>query len=728
MKRSKKLFIALYAVISAHIASAQIFSEGLPICSPETDTVFVPQVIIEAENTYFKGGAKSLPFKDNQFAVPVDVEINPKKYGKWVEYPLLNKKVWLLAIKVEEASGINLILEPFQLKEGAKLFFYNEDKSRVLGAITSKNNKKSGILPIAEIKGDFVYCEMQLPLYQENYGDFTIAKIGAEKSRRKGPLKSTDDEWFGWSASCHVNVNCYDSFNIRRQRKAVCRIIYLGSRRCTGTLINNLNNDGTPYIITAGHCVNTEEVANSSIFYFNYLSPDCENVDVEPSSVSGASLVAAGFHVRGGYDTLDFALLRLSKTPPLDYGVYYTGWNATNDEVESGYVLHHPQGDIMKISINEDPVETESFESYFDKNTHWLVRDYEVGTSGEGSSGAGLLDHESRLIGTLTGGDDTCSSRINDFYQKLYHSYNDYKDDRYRLKPWLDPENTGKLICDGYDPSFSYREQAGVIANFKPEGTPEVLLQEKGYGFLAGHNYQENKQFSEHYEINGSKYLVGAGLNLAAVRSTAVNQYVSFLVWEGGDTPGEVIYEKKVLISDYEDLIARSKDSVQYIEFDSTVLVHYNFHFGFKISYPDGTFALKTVPADGEDNVALTLVNGKWEPLKLDGKDEYVNLAVEIYAFDFKAEKGELPDTSSWGDVQVYPNPVHGRMQVSFKNTPPQRFEFRLYNLWGQPVFIKEFEKPGKNMPVDIDIEAGLYILHITTEEKTIRKTKVLVL
>lgn len=728
-KKNKILFILFFCGIGFLKSNAQIYSSGTPVYNTLEKNIYIPKIIIEAGFEKEVSGGEANRFKENQFAKKIELNISPQDYGKWFEYTSVNKRVWLLQIEVEQASSIHLILNPFHLLPGAKLFFYNEDLSQVCGAITSKNNKNSGILPIAGINGNTLICEMQVPIYQNDWGDFTISSLGAgyPGNGAQQMMKSPDDRFFGQSADCHVNVNCFSTQQRDLQKQAVCRIIYQGSKRCTGTLLNNLANDGIPYVLTAAHCNIDEPAANEAVFYFNYESPECADIDVQPVSVSGASFVAGGFHIPYNYDTLDFTLLKLSEKPPVSYNVYYSGWDATNNDVDSTYMIHHPEGDIKKLSVDFEAPETGTFSEQFDPNTHWLVRDYDIGTSEAGSSGAGLVDQNGRLIGTLTGGRDACFEVINDYYQKFHHAFDDYIDPTYQLKHWLDPLNSGELICNGYDPSFGYRSFADVLSNFEPGALPESVRQEVGYGYISGHNFLENYLFAERFKINGSKYLVGANLNLAAGKSTAPDQYVNFMIWEGGAQPGKVIYEKKVLVSDFEDMFLRNPDSTIAIEFDSTILVDYDFYFGYQIAYNGESFALKTYETSSSENTAFTYFNTSWQPLIHDGKTVFNHLAAEVYAFDLNFKKGAAPDTNNWSQVEIYPNPAGEKVQILFVEEIEGLVICTLFNLMGQPILQEQWDNPGTNMPFYLDVHSGMYILQVATNNKVIGKMKLLV-
>ena len=49
---------------------------------------------------------------------------------------------------------------------------------------------------------------------------------------------------------------------------------------CSGTLINNVNNDNTPYVLTAWHCIVGETNLNEHndfTYYFNHESSSCSS-------------------------------------------------------------------------------------------------------------------------------------------------------------------------------------------------------------------------------------------------------------------------------------------------------------------------------------------------------------------------------------------------------------------------------------------------------------------
>ena len=207
-----------------------------------------------------------------------------------------------------------------------------------------------------------------------------------------------------------------------------------GSRICTGALVNNVRQDLTPYFLTANHCLGGE---SNWIFMFNYESPVCNNQNGPTNmTLSGATLLDNG-------STSDFALLEISEYPPESYEVHYAGWSAINVAPQEPVAIHHPSGDIKKISFDDDAGISDAWSGT--AGSHWRIADWEDGTTEPGSSGSPLFDNNHRIVGQLHGGEASCSYNVNDYYGKFSTSWG------LGLSDFLDPDNTGQTTLDGID-------------------------------------------------------------------------------------------------------------------------------------------------------------------------------------------------------------------------------------------------------------------------------------
>ena len=130
----------------------------------------------------------------------------------------------------------------------------------------------SGILGTWLVQGDKVWIEYYEPLSAFGQGRLHIAKAthgyrNAESYKQAKALNSSGD--------CNLDVDCSigdDWEELKEHNKRSAGILLSGgSGFCSGALINNTANDGTPYFLTANHCLGGS--TGSWAFRFNWESP-----------------------------------------------------------------------------------------------------------------------------------------------------------------------------------------------------------------------------------------------------------------------------------------------------------------------------------------------------------------------------------------------------------------------------------------------------------------------
>ena len=371
-------------------------------------------------------------------------------------------KILRIGIRSAGAYSLSVVFNDYNIPEGAAVFLYNIHKSDVLGAFTSKNNDHGKILPTAPVPGDEIIIEYNEPVNSAFIGNLVVSQVCHDYKGIFSYLAK--DGNFGHSGSCNIDINCNQGIDWQKEKHSVCRMI-TGGILCTGTLLNNTSWDAKPYFLTAHHCISTQTAASNMVLFFNYESPTCHGTDgLTNQTVAGATLKATT-------PNLDFCLLELSETPPASYNPYYAGWSISEIQAKRSVCIHHPQGDVKKISKDDDPPVTGNYGAGFDHNSHWLITSWELATTEGGSSGSPIFDEQHRVTGDLTGGEATCSNSVNDYFAKLYMSWNDYSNNNQQLKFWLDPDNTGETAINGFDPFWGSNPPQ---TNFK--ATPTVIM------------------------------------------------------------------------------------------------------------------------------------------------------------------------------------------------------------------------------------------------------------
>ena len=374
--------------------------------------------------------------KPYRFANPISVDFNMNTNGTWSIHND-GSSVWQFRIESPGAHSLNLIYDRFNIPEGAEFFVYSDDREMVLGAFTNYNHKPHGGFSTAPVIGDAIILEYNEPAFPEFSGEISV-EIVAHDYR---DVFFNEERGYGDSGSCNNNVNCAVGDDWRDEIRSVAMILTSGgSRLCTGSLVNNTSQDLSPYFLTANHCLGGN---NSWIFMFNYESPSCNNQNGPTNmTVSGSSLLANS-------STSDFALLLLNETPPESYNVHYAGWDVSGSTPSIPVGIHHPSGDIKKISFD--------YNNASNSGNYWDVNNWEDGTTEPGSSGSPLFDGVTqRIIGQLYGGTASCTSITYDTYGKTSTSWN------LGMSNYLDPNNTGASFINGIDaidlpdPELSY--------------------------------------------------------------------------------------------------------------------------------------------------------------------------------------------------------------------------------------------------------------------------------
>tara|TARA_R110002049_G_scaffold176384_3_gene343592 strand:+ start:2636 stop:3433 length:798 start_codon:yes stop_codon:yes gene_type:complete len=188
--------------------------------------------------------------------------------------------------------------------------------------------------------------------------------------------------------------------------------------------------------------------ASDYMFYWNYESPTCNSSTVEPAIFS-----STGATVRANNSNSDFALLELIESPgAAGYDVFYNGWDRTTTPNGGGVGIHHPAGDIKKISThNQIPGPGQINNANFFWRVNWMATPNGFSVTEGGSSGSPLFMNNGRVIGQLFGGSNiNCLNPANDpgEYGRFDVSWNGANPQR-RLRDWLDPSGTNAVFLEG---------------------------------------------------------------------------------------------------------------------------------------------------------------------------------------------------------------------------------------------------------------------------------------
>lgn len=247
------------------------------------------------------------------------------------------------------------------------------------------------------------------------------------------------------SGDCNVNIQCEEGNGWTTIASSVVKFGY--GNNSTGTLINNTRKDRIPYILTCYHCISYMEKYeyDSVYFLFNFQSNSCKSTtdisEIDADTLQGMELVAYS-----KTPDLDFALIRLKQEIPEHWNIYFAGWTTSEIYLTSGVGIHHPSGDIKKISTSDSVLL--SGDKYW--NVLWKETTNGYGVTETGSSGSALFNYDSLIIGILSSGYSSCTNPgAYDNYIRFSLLYDNYNSDTNSLKQWLDPDNTGITMLKG---------------------------------------------------------------------------------------------------------------------------------------------------------------------------------------------------------------------------------------------------------------------------------------
>lgn len=438
--------MALVMLGTATIGVAQIEHGGEPLhwgeLTPEINWRTFGALdlsTLEAEDA-ITATMKDAPWR---FGIEHEVAWTMDSHGTWTEED--GMRVWRLGVHAVDATSLSFYLSTFNVPKGGELFMYNGDRTFFKGAYNHLNNKDWGGLALSLMEGDRVVLEYREPINNPTQGQIEINQVVQgyrSLLRREAEIQAENASYgpFGNSGACNINVNCPEGADWAVEKQAVALIVNGGFATCTGSMVNNTANDGTPYFLTANHCLGTP---NTWTYYFNHESSTCSgSTGPTNNSISGGNLLVNN----GGSDV---ALIQLSSAPPASWGVEYAGWDASSAAHSSAVGIHHPSGDVKKICFENNAPYT----STAGGAQVWWISQWEAGVTEPGSSGSPLFNQDHRIIGQLYGGAAACSGTNNngqyDYYGRFDISWG------LGVSQYLDPIGSGTLVLDGYPTGFN---------------------------------------------------------------------------------------------------------------------------------------------------------------------------------------------------------------------------------------------------------------------------------
>jgi hypothetical protein len=749
----KNIFLLAF-ILLWQMPFAQVTNQGKPLSWKVEDQIDVqpfqlPDFDLKArlQQDSIRDLDRSKPYRfGKEFSVDIDINED----GQWIN--LSNgSRVWVMNIRSNNAKTMNFIFDEFHLPEGSQLYFYNDQKIDLLGAYTSSQNQDNGVFGSWLVDGDNVWIAYQEPANTTEEVELHLSK--AVHGYRSISDFETSKKGLNDSGDCNLDVDCPigSDFDDKKDelKKSVGLMIAGGSGFCTGTLINNTNNDGTQYFLTANHCLGGNP--SNLAFRFNWTSPNPQCATFTSSqngtfdqTVSGSTLVASNAKS-------DFGLLEINPNLNSSWDLVWAGWDRSASSPNFSVGIHHPSGDIMKVCRNDDFMQQTTEEFSGEANMEiWMVDNWEQGVTEPGSSGSALFDENGRIIGQLAGGAAACNGTSNngqlDFYGRFDVSWDFGNTASSRLSDWLDPGNTGAMTVDQFPPEQVFANDATVSISNLPDETcdgqvdPSINIMNNGTNDLtsATIEYQFNSQSLTTINWTGSlaqgESEVVATPNFTATstnntlsvdlsqpngiadendnNNSVSSQFTKFEVFTtnqnelnltintdnwGNETTWEVTDESDTVIASGGPYANVSTNN-------ETISVSNDQCYTFTIfdSQGDGIccgFGIGDYTLETDDQVEI-ISGGDF------GGSESVS---------FRIENNLSINELEAADLVIYPNPVRSSLTIEAETS--SIYSYTIYSINGKRILNGKFEGENTNISTN-KLSYGVYLLQLSDENK----------
>ncbi|HEV2285311.1 MAG TPA: hypothetical protein VGR80_04645 [Steroidobacteraceae bacterium] len=343
-----------------------------------------------------------------QFAVPVPHAVSTAGSGQWSVAD--GTATWHYAVQVPGAvslsfhalgslpAGATLLVSGGEVTSsyGAEALHHGELWSRIHAGDTLE-------LTVTVVAAAQAAVDLRIVSLQAGYRAIGAGVADHPVYRHLQPSAPPDD------AACVTNYECAVTPGNTPAASATVALVIENLYQCTGTLVNDVPGDDTPYVLTARHCETGQlgggnpAAAAGVTVYWNAISP-CGTplgsiYDGTLPSQTGARTVV---------EQQDAWLLLLDGQP-VAAEAQFAGFDASGGAVTGGYSIHHAEGRDKQIVgwYGTAYAFARSGELGTAYTSNLLETVNQSGNIGAGASGSGLFDRNDHLVGTLALGRKT---------------------------------------------------------------------------------------------------------------------------------------------------------------------------------------------------------------------------------------------------------------------------------------------------------------------------------
>ncbi len=342
-----------------------------------------------------------------QFAVQVPHTVSALSGGQWSTAHGL--AVWRYAVEVPTAVSLSFHAQPVVLPPHATLIVRGTRTTVSYGPQAPHRGELwSRVQPGAALE-----FTLTVPATERAQVRFTLVSLQA--GYRSLGAGVADHPYYRAlraataatdNSSCVTNYECKVTSANTPAAAATVALLVQNQFECTGTLVNDVPGDNTPYLLTARHCISGKvgpdvddpvAAAAATSVYWDAVTPCGQalgsiydpNIPIQTGAVS---LV----------EQQDAWLIRLDVNPVVA-DAQFAGFDASGATFSGGYTVHHALGNDKQYTGWFGPpakVSTSGVLSPFLETVN------QVGNIAPGASGSALFDPSNRVVGSLTFGRD----------------------------------------------------------------------------------------------------------------------------------------------------------------------------------------------------------------------------------------------------------------------------------------------------------------------------------
>jgi hypothetical protein len=347
-------------------------------------------------------------------------------------------RLWRMSLRSPGSAGMRIEFRNFSVGNG-KVWVH--DGAEAAGPYTGRGLFDNGQFWSATVFSEAVTIEYEPEAGQTETASlpFQISTIShrANPTARRGRRLLSDPQATAApdpADSCNLDPNCYPEW--QPTMSTVTELLFEQSGAeyfCSGSAVATRDDSFIPYLLTAGHCIHSEEAARSLETFWTYQTSSCGGKPPASRRTSTHSTVGGHLLDSGSMQAGDYSLVLLKDVPA---GVTFAGWDMGDPGVGAPVTgIHHPKGSWKRISFGERAPDSDAIvEGNLAPGALYFQVNEDKGVVEPGSSGSPLFSSPGVIVGTLTYGPaspDLTACQIHPFvagYGRFSNAYSHLRD------------------------------------------------------------------------------------------------------------------------------------------------------------------------------------------------------------------------------------------------------------------------------------------------------------